>query len=410
MAAFDQPLIPEIKNLIEFCKNHKKIYLVAPPQASSEYYTKGIHDKELLATDCPESNCGNMIQKFLKFCHIKCEIFSVETLPKNKSMRIFRKSIGYIVPYSSDLTNIISNLIKLKCTELFLISEYNTRTINYKMTPRKVENFWLEVNLADHCDLNCQCCDHFSPIASKTFLDPSEYRRDIHRLSQLTNGKIGIMKLQGGEPLLNENINDIVRATREEFPESTIWLFTAGIRLLKWETNPAGNLWQTLKECNVQIELTRYPIPLDYDKILEKAEEYGVKIRTNNNVGDRDFQGVKFSVKHPFDLDGKQELYRFISCYQFNEVPVLRHGKIYPCPMTAYIEHFNNHFKQNLQLSEEDAIDLYKVNTFEEIAEFCTHRVPFCRYCAVQCRHGLPWARSNKSIDEYTLTTNEVSE
>lgn len=56
-------------------------------------------------------------------------------------------------------------------THFFLVSDWNRRTIPKKMLPRKIEDFFLEVNLADHCNLNCQCCDHFSPIAKPTFLN-----------------------------------------------------------------------------------------------------------------------------------------------------------------------------------------------------------------------------------------------
>lgn len=119
-------------------------------------------------------------------------------------------------------------------SNVYIVSEWNKRTIEKKMMPRSLNDFYLEVNLADHCNLNCQCCDHFSPIASKTFLDFEQYAKDIKRLAYLTDGKIGLMKLQGGEPLLNERLIDYIRVTRESFPESHICLFTDGVLLSKW--------------------------------------------------------------------------------------------------------------------------------------------------------------------------------
>jgi uncharacterized radical SAM superfamily Fe-S cluster-containing enzyme len=84
---------------------------------------------------------------------------------------------------------------------------------------------WIEVNLADHCNLNCQMCDHFSPLAKPTFLDLETFRRDMKRLAELTDGYIDIMKLQGGEPLLNDQAIEFIKITRELFPESNHFLF-----------------------------------------------------------------------------------------------------------------------------------------------------------------------------------------
>ena len=413
MAAFDQPRIEEIETLIDFCRTHQQVFIVdfnANDDKNSLEYDQ-ISQTNRLSDNFVDSK---MIAKFLKQCGYTTDLIGIKQLSEldeeKKFFSRFRKHTrGIIIPYVKDISIPKIQKITNNNYDYYFISEYNTRTICYKMTPRSVEMFWLEVNLADNCDLNCQCCDHFSPLADKCYLDPVEYKRDIERIAQLTNGKIGIMKLQGGEPLLCEDINEIVRITRNTFPDSVIWMFTAGIRLLKWETHPKGNLWKTLKECNVQIELTVYPINLNYQLILDKAKEYGVAIRTNTSVGDRTFSYEKYSVKHPFDLEGKQEKYRFISCYQFNEVIVLRHGRIYNCPMTAYIEYFNKGFNQNLQTDETDYIDIYKAKNYEEIAEFCTHRTNFCRYCAVQCRHPRKWARSKREIGEYILTEEEIN-
>lgn len=119
-------------------------------------------------------------------------------------------------------------------SDFYFVSEWNKRTIPHKMAPRPKELFLLEVNIADHCDLNCQCCDHFSPIATPTFLDFEQYVRDLRRLSELMDNKIGLIKLQGGEPLLNDRLIDYMRVTREFFPEAYLCIFTAGLLLQKW--------------------------------------------------------------------------------------------------------------------------------------------------------------------------------
>ena len=41
------------------------------------------------------------------------------------------------------------------------------------------------VDIVDHCNLNCKCCGHFSPLAPKGFLDINTFERDLKRLHEL---------------------------------------------------------------------------------------------------------------------------------------------------------------------------------------------------------------------------------
>ena len=76
-----------------------------------------------------------------------------------------------------------------------------------EMTP---ENLKVEILLSDHCNLNCQMCNHFSPIAVPKSLKLSEFKKDIQKLSKLTKGALGTLYLMGGEPLLNPELLDII--------------------------------------------------------------------------------------------------------------------------------------------------------------------------------------------------------
>ena len=306
-----------------------------------------------------------------------------------------------------------NQLKKYGFTEIYFMSEWNKRTIPYKMTPRCKENFWLEVNVADHCNLNCQCCDHFAPIADKYLLDIDEFERDMNRLAELMDGKMGIFKIQGGEPTLHPQLIDFMRITREKFPTSTIFFFTNGILLLSLEKGKNGNLWQAMKDYDVTLMITTYPLNIDFEKLDAKAKEYGLKYERFVEVGKVDPHAIgenkyygkdidKLSVHHPFDLKGKVPKYEYVSCYQFNESITLRHGKIYTCPFIPYVGYFNKHFNQHLDVTENDFIDIYKAKSYEEIAEFCTHRTDFCKYCDIKHREAKKFAISKKEITEWT--------
>jgi hypothetical protein len=60
-----------------------------------------------------------------------------------------------------------------------------------------------DVHLAEHCNLRCIGCEHFSPLAKEEFLDIDSFKKDCIRLSELTNKDLEEMFLLGGEPLLN---------------------------------------------------------------------------------------------------------------------------------------------------------------------------------------------------------------
>jgi len=393
----DQPIMGQLEQLMYFCNNHKYIYVYG----------------------CGEEQ--ELVVKYLTISDVKVEGYIASTknycdkelirIPIYTLDEMFRAGennddIGIIMALSDRHYNEVLRDLKEKGFEdfrnIYFITEYNKRTIAHKMRPRKKDMFWLEVNLVDHCNLNCQMCDHFSPIACETFLDLETFTKDMKRLAELSGGEIGRMKLQGGEPLLHDDINDFIKITRYYFPKTELYLFTNGILLLKKEKDKKGNLWKICKDCDVEIQLTQYPINLNFQAIEDKAKEYGVKLIRFMNAADRKLEGVKFSVKHPFDLSGNQEHYRFISCYQFNESITLKDGKIYTCPIIPYVNHFNDYFNQNLEITKEDYIDIYKAKSYEELAEFVTKRVPFCRYCDVKNRTSFEWKQSERSINEWT--------
>lgn len=176
------------------------------------------------------------------------------------------------------------------------------------------------------------------------------------------------------------------------------------------------NIWEAVKEYQIEVRITCYPIPVKFDEVKEQLRRYDIPCYTTppeggkgarvwffTEIGALEYQGVKHSVKHPFDLAGTQDAFRFISCYQFNESIVLKNGRIYTCPMIPYVNYFNQYFAQNLEVCPDDSIDIYSAKSYEEIAEFCTHRVPFCRYCAVHCRSVREWKQSEHALEEWTL-------
>ena len=407
----DNPRMNELERMADFCASHDYIFIYRTESVQkllSKYlWMSDIRIQGFIKPEVYEGDRAN-------------EPFPIYNFPEVKKFvnQKGNEKVGVLLSTEDSVhSQVIDTLRMCDVENVFILSDWNRRTIPKKMQPRSIEDFWVEVNLADHCNLNCQCCDHFSPIATETFLDYDQYVKDIKRIAKLTDGKLGIMKLQGGEPLLNDRLIDYMKITREVFSDTLICLFTAGLLLKKWNTEKTEtNIWEAIKKYDIEVRLTHYPIPLDIDEIADTARSHGVPVTYDppefkkgcrlwifSEIGALKYRGEKHSVKHPFDLSGKQDKYRFISCYQFNESIVLRDGKIYTCPMIPYVHYFNEAFGQNLEIKDDCYIDIYKTNSFSEIAEFCAHRTSFCNYCAVHKRSVRDWKQSEHTINEWVL-------
>lgn len=62
------------------------------------------------------------------------------------------------------------------------------RTLLMRITQRPA--IYFDVNVTEHCNLNCKYCGSFAPIADKEFLDIQEYRNDITRLAEIAGGYV----------------------------------------------------------------------------------------------------------------------------------------------------------------------------------------------------------------------------
>jgi MoaA/NifB/PqqE/SkfB family radical SAM enzyme len=298
----------------------------------------------------------------------------------NNLLRIIRNNIVKIIPESSPLFKWLS-LIGLKI---------NARKNHALMTSMK-----MGVYATQHCNLNCKCCTAYSPIAKEEFLDIDSYKNDMAKLAELTSNKMENFYITGGEPLLHPRIMEIFRIARELFPETDIYFMTNGLLLQKM---PEA-FWENCGQNKITINLSRYPIHLDIEKIKEKAKTHNI---TFDYVGGSDVP-VKSMWKYPLDVEGKQPLSRsFNICTQINRCITMKDGKIYPCNTIAGIEHFNKYFNKKLEVTEGDVLELDKVKSINEIYEFLHTPKPFCKYCnRMGVVFGIKYGQSKKEIMEW---------
>lgn len=271
---------------------------------------------------------------------------------------------------------------------------YETERIA-KITPLNKIKF--EMDISEHCNLNCAYCSTFSPLSQELYYDIVNYENDLKRMGQLFNGEARKIHLIGGEPLLNKNINEYVKITRKYFPKAEqIIIFTNGILLFKQD----DIFWDVVKQTNTEISVTKYPINIDYNKMKSLVESHNIKF---HYIGDS--ESFKYMRILAVDALGSQDIEdSFRNCSEPNKCIKLKNGKLFKCVRPSEIFKFNEYFHRDIQLEEGDYIDIYKAKDANEILEYLANGpIPFCKYCDMRGRlTDHEWKQSKKEISEWT--------
>ena len=89
-------------------------------------------------------------------------------------------------------------------------------------------------------------------------------------------------------------------------------------------------------------------------------------------------------------------------CGQANNCITLSNGRLFTCSFAPAVRHFNKYFKQNIQITEADYVNIYDDVTADEILQKITEPIPACRYCD---KAGpvkiIQWKRSKREISEW---------
>jgi hypothetical protein len=273
----------------------------------------------------------------------------------------------------------------------YIVPFYKTIT---RVSEKKRNQLRFQINLVDHCNLNCNGCTAFSPLAEEKYLDTTEFERDCARLSELTGGKIELIDLLGGEPLLHPEINTIMVIARNYFHSGDINIVTNGILLGKMSLE----FWHICHKNKINIIISGYPIKLDIDGLKDTAKKNGVLLVMRGNTNN-----IKIWNKVPLDINGKQNIVKnFRICYGANFCVNLENGKLATCPIPFVIKHFNKYFNQNIPVMMNDYIDIYKVKTVDEIFDYLRKPIPICAYCNLKgIIYGVKWFVSKKEITEW---------
>jgi organic radical activating enzyme len=260
---------------------------------------------------------------------------------------------------------------------------------------------YISINITNHCNLNCAYCSAYSPLSDEEYYKKEDLEKDLTRLKELyslqNNSKLKTpaFSICGGEPLLHPDLCEIMHIVREKFQNTVIFIITNGILLNKLP----DSFWEACANNKIAIQITKYPIKLPINDIREKARLYNVFLDyyvTKNEKHSKTFW------KYVLDTEGKQNIKKqFSLCNVANRCPIMYKGKI-GCIRVIYNDIINNYFNLNLEVTEKDYCDIYKIKSIDEIIDFIRTPIPYCRHCNWhKTVIGLEWHPSKKIISEW---------
>lgn len=236
----------------------------------------------------------------------------------------------------------------------------------------------LEFHLADHCNLNCVGCTHFSNISEPKFVDARMLENRFDRLNELI-GYIYDVRILGGEPLLHPDIIDVLKITRKKFPFSKIELYTNGLLLDKM----SEEFFTICKKNKILIYVSKYSvIENKINKIKEILSSYKVKYCVSPTI-------INFSANlNPNGNTDKNIIFK--NCIH-KDCTILKEDKIYLCPICAYIDKYNKYFNKNI--AEPKGINIFSCSS-KELFNYLKTAEETCRYCTNNTNY-INWACSN---------------
>lgn len=225
----------------------------------------------------------------------------------------------------------------------------------------------LNVHVADHCNLRCKACSHSaSLVEAPVFPSTEQYRQDLTRLHEICENICSIVLL-GGEPLLNPQLPEFIRISKEIYPYSGVIIITNGILLPQM----GSELIREIKNSHVKVSVSVYPM------MRHKAANYELFMKKEGINYEMVFLGqfMKRLVKEPY-FNGEKMAERCPECV------ALRNGSLNRCAMSMYIDYYNQYF--HADYPEHENINLYQKDlSGKQLMKMLDSPLQLCSYCAL---------------------------
>lgn len=248
-----------------------------------------------------------------------------------------------------------------------------------------------------NCNLNCKGCAHFAPLAKPWKIKLEDFENEANLIHNLCEPKQ--ISILGGEPLLHDELDKILKYARKIFIKQKISFVTNGVLLNKHFDK---DLFKCIKENNINIRFSVYPIDVNYNLIFKKLDLLKISYDMEN-----DFVNNKNEPWFHYHYHNKKnKTARYCYIRDALDSPQVYNYKIFGCATTAYICHFNQYFNENFELKEDDYLDL-KTCSIDEFNKFIhnLHKngTSFCHnYCSYDIDDKWKWGLTERNKKEWT--------
>ncbi len=232
----------------------------------------------------------------------------------------------------------------------------------------------LEVNLTRHCTNSCASCNHASAFTKPYFMEPEILKRDLAMLKPVLH--TAFFCLQGGEPLLNKKILEMMDVSCESGIADQYGILTNG-RL--FQKMPEA-FWQKCKDQNIELRCSVYGnLSQEIQAYAQaKAQQYQLNYRPGAI-------GAFFKVLGNYPNGESFYGCPWVTCHTVHE------GHFYICPLSAFWpEEFMN---------LPPTIDGFPLEGMkeEELEKFINRKTPLesCKKCTGGKAPAIPWHESN---------------
>lgn len=321
------------------------------------------------------------------------QISGVKVISPKQLENIFTEELSFVLVAFSKGVSIYRRLLNMNISKFGIIDEcvYSSKlelerdlcqdkNILWSDTVDKPLLWHLETNVVDNCNLNCRGCSHFSNIYGHRDKVPFDiFCRDLQKIAD--NIEIYSFLLLGGEPLLEDKINDYMRTARKILPRTIIQITTNGLLIPK----QTKEFFECCRENDIRIIISAYKPTLRLkDKIIEILEENQISYIIREN---REEFSKNIDLSGMADQDLAVRQCRESGCHFF------RYGKLYKCPFEALANKLFEHY--NLDIRFRGGVDIYddKLDWNMLVDALSNEPIDACRYCGIE--EKVEWCVAN---------------
>ncbi len=228
---------------------------------------------------------------------------------------------------------------------------------------------YLELHLTDSCNLSCKGCSHCAGLNPPNQNIPyNEFVQDLIRIKQLIP-TIEKIRLLGGEPFLNPDIEAYLNLTRRLYPAADIRIVTNGLLCL----GLPDSVYHTIASKHIAIDISSYPPTM---RMKSRLEEHFQRMRVDYYFST---PVTKFGKR--LNLQGDSPVTEtFLQCNS-NWCNFLRHGAISVCPAPSIFDTLIHQYDLAIDTTP------YKRNIHDpaltpaELVEWLKKPNGMCAYC-----------------------------